>query len=228
MGRVYQRGRRSGRARVSSARSAMPALTARSMPCALCSVSWYSRSGHGVGDDAAADLQEEPVADAHQGADDDVEVEGALGDPAERARVGPAAHRLELVDDLHAAHLGAAGDRAAGEHRPDEVDGVARRVQVAAHVAHDVDHVRVVLVDHELRDAHGAVLADAPEVVALEVDQHDVLGAVLGVEVELLGQRVVLGARGRRAGACRRSAASRPSRRAPSDTRRSGDDEMSS
>ena len=145
---------------------------------------------HRVGDDAAAGLQEQPVALAHQRADDDVEVELPLGDPAERPGVRAATHRLELVDDLHAAHLGAAGDGAAGEHRPDQVHRVARGVQVAAHVAHDVDDVTVELVDHELVDAHRAVLADPAEVVALQVDQHDVLGAVLGVEVELLGEVV--------------------------------------
>ena len=54
-----------------------------------------------------------------------------------------------------------------------------------------------------------AVLADAAEVVAAEVDEHDVLGALLLVGEQLLGDaRVVLDA-SRRAGACRRSGASR-------------------
>ena len=42
---------------------------------------------------------------------------------------------------------------------------------------------------HELIDVHGARFADAAEVVAFQVDQHDVLGALLRVGVQLAGQR---------------------------------------
>ena len=67
------------------------------------------------------------------------------------------------------------------------------RVQSSAHVAGDVDDVRVVLVHHQLGDSHGAVGADLAEVVALEIDEHDVLGPFLRVEIELAGEVVVLG-----------------------------------
>ena len=40
-------------------------------------------------------------------------------------------------------------------------------------------HVRVALDAHELIHAHAAGLADAPEIVALQIDEHDVLGALL-------------------------------------------------
>ena len=49
---------------------------------------------------------------------------------------------------------------------------------------HDVG---VPLDDHQLGDAHSAGLADATEIVAAEVHQHDVLGALL-----LVGQQVTL------------------------------------
>ena len=42
-------------------------------------------------------------------------------------------------------------------------------------------HVGVGLDDHELIDPHGAGLAHATEIVALQVDEHDVLGALLGM-----------------------------------------------
>ena len=45
---------------------------------------------------------------------------------------------------------------------------------------------------HELRHPHGAVLADAAEIVAAEIDEHHVLGALLLVALELLGEPQVL------------------------------------
>ena len=52
--------------------------------------------------------------------------------------------------------------------------------------------VRVGLDGHERLDLDGAVLAHAPEVVAAEVDEHDVLGALLLVREQVLGDRAVL------------------------------------
>ena len=57
-----------------------------------------------------------------------------------------------------------------------------------------------------------AVLAHAAEVVAAEVDEHHVLGALLLVGEQLLGDRARPRRRRRRAGACRRSGASRRAR----------------
>ena len=42
-------------------------------------------------------------------------------------------------------------------------------------------HVRIGLDGHELIHPHAAGLAHAPEVVALQIDEHDVFGALLGV-----------------------------------------------
>ena len=52
--------------------------------------------------------------------------------------------------------------------------------------------VRVPLERHELRDADRAVGTDAAEVVAAEVDEHDVLGALLLVALQLLAEAQVL------------------------------------
>ena len=52
--------------------------------------------------------------------------------------------------------------------------------------------MRVALERHELRHAHDAVVADAAEVVAAEVDEHDVLGAFLLVALQLLAEAHVL------------------------------------
>ena len=55
-----------------------------------------------------------------------------------------------------------------------------------------VHHVREALEPHELRHAHRSVLADAADVVAAEIDEHHVLGALLLVALQLLGQPQVL------------------------------------
>ena len=51
--------------------------------------------------------------------------------------------------------------------------------------------MRVALERHELRHAHAADLGDAPDVVAAEVHEHDVLGALLLVAPQLLGQPLI-------------------------------------
>ena len=63
---------------------------------------------------------------------------------------------------------------------------------LAAHLAHDVHHVREALDLHALHELDRADLGDAPDVVAPEVDEHDVLGALLRVGEELLLEREVL------------------------------------
>ena len=71
---------------------------------------------------------------------------------------------------------------------------------------------------------HAACLADAAEIVALEVDQHDVLGAFLRMRDQFGGLAPVLLGASPGARACRRWAASRS--RGPSmRSSRSGDDE---
>ena len=55
---------------------------------------------------------------------------------------------------------------------------------------------------------HGARLAHAPEIVALQVDQHDVLGALLRMRVQLARQSEVGRRHLRRAAACRQWVAS--------------------
>ena len=54
---------------------------------------------------------------------------------------------------------------------------------------HDVAEA---LDNHLFLDPHGAVARDAAHVVAAEIQEHDVLGAFLGIGEELLGKRSVL------------------------------------
>ena len=73
---------------------------------------------------------------------------------------------------------------------------------------HQVHDVRVALERHVGRHAHRAVRRHAADVVAPEVDEHDVLGALLLVALQLLGRAARPLPRCARAGACRRSDAS--------------------
>ena len=72
---------------------------------------------------------------------------------------------------------------------------VSRQVRVfhefAAERRHQVHHVRVAFDDHQFFDLHRAVLADSSEIVAAEIDQHDVFGALLFVGEQLSCERFV-------------------------------------
>ena len=98
--------------------------------------------------------------------------------------------------------------------------------QRAAHVRHDVMHVCVRLRDHVLIHAHAARLADAAEIIAFEVDEHDVLGPFLGMRHQFGGIAPVLLGDPRRARACRRWAASKSPGRSMRSSRSGDDDKM--
>ena len=71
--------------------------------------------------------------------------------------------------------------------------------QLAAHGGDELVHGLVGLDVHQVGHVHGADLADDAEVVAQQVDDHQVLGPVLLAGAQLLGQAHVLGRRPRRA-----------------------------
>ena len=75
-------------------------------------------------------------------------------------------------------------------------------VEPAVDVRDDVHDVAVVFEEELVGDLDRADLGDAADVVAAEVEQHQVLGALLGVGEQLVGERaVVLGRRAARPGA---------------------------
>ena len=128
------------------------------------------------------------------GADGDGGVHVAVpGQVADGAGVDAALDRLQLVDDLHGADLGRAGDGAGGEGGAQHVEGVQSRAQFADDVGDDVHDVGVALDDHALGEAHGADAGDAADVVAAQVDEHQVLGQFLGIGEQFLLQGAVLG-----------------------------------
>src|SRR5690606_6890637 len=98
----------------------------------------------------------------------------AVAHVAGGAAVDAAAHGFQLVDDFHGADFGRAGQRAGRESRPQHVDVAHAVVQFAAHVGHQVHDVGIALDGHGVRDLDRAGLGNAADVVAGQVDEHDV------------------------------------------------------
>ena len=151
----------------------------------------------GVGDDARPGLDVGPAA-AHQDRPDvdaGIEISG-VAEITDGTGVRPSAQRLELIDDLHSPHFGRARDRPC---REDGAQGVHRPhpgLQLARHRRDHMHHVAVSLHVHEAFHPDRARPADPAEVVAAEVDQHQVLGPFLLVLQHLFSQTRVLGRRG--------------------------------
>ena len=76
--------------------------------------------------DAAAHVQGQARAVGDEGPDEDRRAHRAVrSHPQGGARVGPATHRLQALDELHGPDLGRAGDRATGERRGQQVEWLA-------------------------------------------------------------------------------------------------------
>ena len=87
--------------------------------------------------------------------------------------------------------LGAPGHGTGGEAGAEGVVGRVFGSEAAFHVGHQVHYVGEAFDVHQLGDRHGAGKADPAYVVAAQVDQHDVLGALLLAGLELILQGVV-------------------------------------
>ena len=141
--------------------------------------------GVGVGYDASAYSHGGVAVVEGEGADGYVECGGAIGgDVADGSGVDAAWVLFEVADDLHGADLGGSGDGAAGEEGAEDfVEG-----EVGADCAGDggghLEQGLVALDGEEVFDVDAAHGADAAQVVAQEVDDHDVLAAVFFVVLE--------------------------------------------
>ena len=102
-------------------------------------------------------------------------------------RVGSSSDRICI-----ARIFGAPDTVPAGKHATSASRWSRSSASAAVDGRHEVHHVRVALERHVLRHADRSVLADAPEIVPAEIDQHHVLGALLLVALQLLGQPEVL------------------------------------
>src|SRR5436305_227359 len=148
----------------------------------------------GLQDDRAAGADRGATVGEDDGADRDREVGGAAeGEPADRARVDAAGGALELVEDLGRPHLRRTRHRARWEAGADGVEARGAGAEAAADLGDELMDGLVGLHRHHLRHLDRAHLANRSEVVAQEVDDHQVLRPVLLVGGEGEGEGGVFG-----------------------------------
>ena len=163
--------------RGSASRPPAASITGRAFTRASSS----SARGSESASDAAAGADPDPVAVHLERPDRHVQLESRQrARVADRAGVGLAPGRLELGDHAHRLDLRRAGDRAGRERRTQQVGVADLRPQRALDGRHQVPDARRRARLRQLGHADRAVLAHASEVVAHQVDDHHVLGAVLG------------------------------------------------
>ena len=145
---------------------------------------------------------------------------GPAGERVEhRTGVGAAPVLLELRDDLHRAHLRRSRDGACREGGAQQVERRDAGSELAGHLRDEMCDVREPLRLEEPLDLDRPGQADAREIVAAEVDEHHVLGAVLLRREEPL--RVTVAGAGRsRDRVHRRAAFHRAGRASPVTSRR--------
>ena len=102
----------------------------------------------------------------------EIEVENAAG-------IDSAAGALQLLDDFHGANFGRAGDRASRKTSHQCIETIHIFAQAAAQAGNQMHDVRVAFDSEQLFGLHCAVVADTAEIVASQIDKHDVLGAFL-------------------------------------------------
>ncbi|KIU01577.1 hypothetical protein QU38_00915, partial [Staphylococcus aureus] len=82
---------------------------------------------------------------------------------------------------LAGAHLGGAAHRARREAGEQRVERVLARRQPADHVRDDVHHMAVELDRVAVGDPHAPGVRDAADIVTAQIEQHQMLGAFLGI-----------------------------------------------
>src|SRR5206468_3576980 len=116
----------------------------------------------------------------------EIEVQNAAG-------INSAARALQLLDDFHGANFWRAGNGAGWKTSHQGVKTIHVFSQAAAEAGNQMHHMGVALDGEQLFGLHRAVIADAPEIVASKIDEHDVLGALLFAGQHFLFEALVLG-----------------------------------
>ena len=107
-------------------------------------------------------------------------------DVADGAAVDAARLGFELADQLHGADLGRPDDGAGREDAAQQLRRVDTLLQSGAHAGRHLVQGLVGLDGEQVGDVDAADLGDAPDVVAHQIDDHQVLGALLDVRRQLL------------------------------------------
>jgi hypothetical protein len=97
------------------------------------------------------------------------------------AGVEAALFLFKFVDDLHRAHLRRSGHRSGGKAGYQGIERVPIAREFALDIRYDVHHVAVAFDEKLIRDIDGTNGGNAADIVAAEIEKHQVLGALLGV-----------------------------------------------
>ena len=167
--------------------------------------------GHRLRDDAGADGAMDQVVLDHRGTDGDGGVQVAVvAEITHRPAVQATPLAFVFGDELHRPNLRRARKGPGREDAAERVQGVALGLEPRLDVAHQMEDVAVALDLHVLGHGHGSGSGDAAQIVAAQVDEHHVLGALLGIALRAVGELGVLG----RGGAARPGPGDRVSRHA--------------
>ncbi len=143
------------------------------------------------------------------GADRDVEAGRAVRrEMADGAAIQAARALLQFADDLHRADLRRAGDRAAGKQRAHDLLDACRRLEPRGDGGDHGVQGGIGLDGEEVFHRDAADQRQAADVVAHQIDDHQVLGAIL----RRGGERGLGAGVGEFVGAARRGALHRPRR----------------
>ena len=150
--------------------------------------------GDGIGDDAGADVEMDLAICDDGGADDNAELGFAIEpEIAESAGVRSTRDGFEFIDDFHGAEFGRAGDAAAGEAGAEGVEVGDAGTKAAFDGGDEVLDVGKSFEADEIGHLDGTEFADAAEVVAEEVSDHDQFGDFLGAGLEFVAELGVAG-----------------------------------
>src|SRR5690606_6916976 len=148
---------------------------------------------HAIRHDPAAGLDVELAVLDHGGADGDGGVHVAVpANVAHGAAVDTALDRLQLIDDLHGANLGSATQGPGGQGGAQHIDGADPGAHLAGDVGGDVHLVGKALHGLVFRHLDRADAGHPAHIVAAQVDEHQVLGDLLGIGQHLALHRQVL------------------------------------
>ena len=136
----------------------------------------------GIADNAGACLDNGRAILDIGGTDDNAVIHGAItAQVADGAAEGAAASTFGVADELHCTKLRCAGQGSHVHAGAVGIEGVEILVQRGDDAGDQVHDARIAVHVEQLSDVAGAGNRDAREIVAGEVDEHDVFGHLLRV-----------------------------------------------
>ena len=144
-------------------------------------LSCHSSAELRIRDDTAAGMQVGATIAQQDGANDDTEIRAPSEvEVTERSGIDTSPHGLQLIEDSHRGDLGGTRHRPGWKRRAHQIEYIAFVAKPTANRRHHLVDGRVAFDRHELRDFHAADLANATEIVANQIDDHEIFSSVLG------------------------------------------------